>query len=70
MGKTTNIIYTVHSEIKQKTQTHKQKTTTKKQYKKKCLIKDYNFNYILTNLIKGEKCLLAIFHKRFLIYYS
>ena len=39
MGKTTNIIYTVHSEIKQKTQTHKQKKTTKnnkkKQYKKK-----------------------------------
>ena len=33
MGKTTNIIYTVHSEIKQKTQTHKhtnkQKTTKK-----------------------------------------
>ena len=25
-------------------------------------MKDYNFNYILTNLIKGEKCLLAIFH--------
>ena len=36
MGKTTNIIYTVHSEIKQKTQTHKQKkTTTKNNTKKK-----------------------------------
>ena len=34
------------------------------------LKKDYNFNYIHTNLIKGEKCLLAIFHKRFLIYFS
>ena len=34
------------------------------------LIKDYNFNYMHTNLIKGEKCLLAIFHKRFLIYFS
>ena len=41
MGKTTNIIYTVHSEIKQKTQTHKQtnkqkqqKTTTKNNTKK------------------------------------
>ena len=35
MGKTTNIIYTVHSEIKQKTQTHKQKKNNKKQQKKK-----------------------------------
>ena len=34
------------------------------------LKKDYNFNYIHTNLIKGEKCLLAIFHNRFLIYFS
>ena len=34
MGKTTNIIYTVHSEIKQKTQTHKQKKNNKKQQQK------------------------------------
>ena len=34
------------------------------------LIKDYNYNYMYKNLIKGEKCLLAIFHKRFPIYFS
>ena len=42
-------MFTVHSEIKQK---HKH-------------IKDYNVNYILTKLIKGGKCLLAIFHEGF-----
>ena len=43
--------FTVQSEIKNtNTNTHRKK----KQYrKKKCLIKDHNFNYMHTNLIKG-----------------
>ena len=49
---------------------HTYKRKQKTIQKKKCLIKDYNFNYIHTNLIKGGKCLLAIFRKRFLIYCS